>query len=272
VQKTPDFLNFTTKVRYLYDAIGATFSEDVSYPWVNYLFAGLDAVQVRDLTARTIAWQASQPIAKVTWTSPDAVALPGQLAGQVTVTWKNGLRTLPEQQDLYGKLRAAGFEVWICSASFVDVIREISSNPAFGYGNPEDHVLAMELDRTPAGLILPVFRPGYDQTQGAGKTATIRRFLAGPNGRYRYDPSFIAGDSEGDQNMLNDFPGLRLGLIINRNKGKGNLLGTEVQAAIAGYHQPDPKYLLQGRDDNLGQFTPDQLFIKFGGSTGVLLP
>lgn len=60
---------------------------------------------------------------------------------------KNGLRLQPEMQSLHAAFRHAGFDVWVCSASFVDVIKEISSNPAFGYDNPPERVLAMALGR-----------------------------------------------------------------------------------------------------------------------------
>lgn len=272
VKTNPHYQNFITKVRYAYDAIGETFSVDVSYPWVLYLFVGLTEAQVRALTVETLQWQLGQKVEKVSWTSPDAATLPNQAAGQVKVSWKNGLRLVPEMQDLFAKLRTAGFDVWVCSASFVDVIREISSNPAFGYANPAANVLAMELERDSQGRIMSIFRYGYDQTQGKGKTATIQRFLAGPLGKYGYDPLFVAGDSDGDQNMLADFPGMKLGLIVNRLKGKGKILGDLCKQAVDSYGKFDAKYLLQGRDDNKGVFTPDQLHIKLGASTGQKLP
>ena len=272
VAKSPHYSNFITKVRYAYDAIGDTFSEDVSYPWVLYLFTGMNQAQVRALTAATVAWQQTQKIEKCTWTSPDATSLPGQLAGQVSATWKNGLRCWPEMVDLHNKFRQAGFDVWVVSASFVDVIKEIASNPSFGYDDPESQVLGMELQRDGNGVIQGEWRTGYVQTNGPGKTSAVKTFLAGPTGRYGYDPLFYAGDSTGDQNILNDFPGMKLGLIINRKKGKGQLLGAESQQAVASYGKPGAKYLLQGRNDNTGSLLPSQMFIALGASTGAVLP
>jgi phosphoserine phosphatase len=258
VKKNAHYANFIAKVRFLYDAVYNTFSAEVAYPWVTFLFAGLDSTRVREMTYNTVIWQKSQPIELVTWTSPGPAELPGQLAGQVCVTWKNGLRLVPEMQGLYARFREAGFDVWICSASFVDVVKEISTNPEFGYNNPASHVLAMELERDANGKILPIFRKGFDQTQGPGKTKAITRFLTGPSGRYGYDPVFIAGDSEGDQYMLSDFKGMRIGLIIKRFKGKGQILGDLTNQAVDSYMKEDARYLLQGRDGKTGAFIPRQ--------------
>ena len=199
------------------------------------------------------------------WTSP--AALPGQ-AGVVSVSWKNGLRLQPEMQDLYAKFRNAGFDVWVCSASFVDVIKEISSNPAFGYNNPAGRVLAMELERDANGVIQPEYRRGYDQTQGPGKTKNIRRFLVT---KYGYGPVFIAGDSEGDQNMMADFADTKKVLIVNRLRDPKTDIGKFSALAVQNYGKADTRYLLQGRDDNTGAWVPSQLHTPLGATTGKAL-
>ena len=265
VKKDPHYANFTAKMRYLYEAIGDTFDHSVAYPWVTYLFAGMTEADVQKITVATVNWQKTQRIEKVNWTSP--ASLPGK-AGVVSVKWKNGLRVVPEMQDLYRALREAGFDIWVCSASFVDVVREISSNPDFGYGNPADRVLAMELERDVAGRIQPEFRRGYDQTQGKGKTLTIQRFLVS---KYGYGPCFIGGDSEGDQNMMQDFADTKLVLIVNRLRKPGTDLAKCCALAVEGHGKPDAKFLLQGRDDNTGSFLKSQLHVKLGATEGQLL-
>lgn len=263
VKKNPHYQNFVTKVRYLYEAIGDTFDVSVSYPWVLYLFTGLNEQQVRKMAADTAEWQMTQPVEKVKWTSP--ASLPGK-AGVVSVSWKNGLRLMPEMQDLFRAMRAAGIDVWVCTASFVDVIKEISSNPKFGYNNPADRVLGMELERDANGIIQTEFRRGYDQTQGVGKTKAIQRFLVS---KYGYGPIFVAGDSEGDMNMMQDFADTKLVLIVNRLKGKD--IDKLSRVAAANYGKDDPKVLLQGRDDNKGTFVPSQAHVKLGAKEGQVL-
>lgn len=265
VKQNPNYTAFITKVRYLYEAIGDTFDHDTAYPWVTYLFVGMTETQVRKLTAETVSWQLKQPVEKVKWTSP--AALPGQ-AGVVSVSWKNGLRLQPEMQDLYAKFRSAGFDIWVCSASFVDVIKEISSNPAFGYNNPADRVLAMELERDANGVIQPEYRRGYDQTQGPGKTKNIKRFLVT---KYGYGPAFVAGDSEGDQNMMADFADTKKVLIVNRLRDPKTDIGKFSAMAVQNYGKADTRYLLQGRDDNTGAWVTSQLHTPLGATTGKAL-
>lgn len=171
-------------------------------------------------------------------------------------------------QELYAAFRNAGFDVWVCSASFVDVIKEISSNPAFGYNNPPERVLAMELERDANGVIQPEFRRGYDQTQGKGKTKNIQRFLVS---KYGYGPCFIAGDSEGDQNMMADFADTKKVLIVNRLRDPKTDIGKFSAMAVQNYGKPDTRYLLQGRDDNTGQWVASQLHTPLGATQGKAL-
>jgi phosphoserine phosphatase len=235
----------------------------VAYPWVLYLFTGMNEQQVRQMVNETLAWQKTQPIEKVKWTSP--ASLPGK-AGVVSVSWKNGLRLMPEMQDIFQVFRNAGIDIWVCTASFVDVIKEVASNPAYGYNNPADRVIGMELQRDDKGVIQTEFRRGYVQTQQKGKTKAIERFLVS---KYGYGPIFVAGDSEGDMNMMQDFPDTKLVLIVNRLKGKD--IATLSKQAVDSYGKPDAKVLLQGRNDNTGQFEPSQAHVKFGAKTGQVL-
>ena len=263
VKKNSNYLNFITKVRYLYSAIGGTFDVSVSYPWVLYLFTGMDESGVRQMVKETLAWQIQQPVESVKWTSPDS--LPGN-SGVVSVTWKNGLRLIPEMQNLFETFRVAGFDIWICTASFVDVIKEVSSNSEYGYNNPPERVIGMELERDISGKIMTKFRDGYIQTQGKGKTEAIERFIVP---KYGYGPIFVAGDSEGDMNMMQDFSETKLVLIINRLKGKD--IATFSKLAYESHGKSEAKFLLQGRNENTGEFVKSQANVS-GNESIILLP
>ena len=265
VKKNPHYQNFITKMRYLYAAIGGTFAHEVSYPWVTYLFTGFNQDQVRELTREAFVWQQSQPIQAVTWTSPQSLA--GK-AGVVSVTWDNGLRPYAEMQNLYQVLQQQGFAVYVVSASFIDVIKEMASNPMMGFNVPIDQVYAMQLQRDAAQRILPEFRHGYAQTQGVGKSQTIEKFLLT---KYGYGPVFIAGDSEGDQNMMQDFADTQKVLIINRLRKPSSDIGKFSKIAAEQYQQAHSKYLLQGRDANTGRFLASQSSISLGSTQPQLL-
>lgn len=261
VRKNPNYSNFITKMRYLYAAIGDTFEHEVSYPWVTYLFTGLTETDVRSMVKHTVDWQQKQKIEPVKWTSPESIA--GK-AGVVSVSWDNGLRPYKEMQNLFKVFQDNGIHVYVCSASFIDVVKEIVSNPHIGYGVNENNVLAMELERNKQGLILPEFRKGYFQTQGVGKSQTIHRFLVS---KYGYGPIFIAGDSEGDQNMMQDFKETEKVLIVNRLRKPTTDIGRFSKLAVDTYGQDNAKYLLQGRDANTGQFVPSYQSISYGSTT-----
>lgn len=258
IKKTNQYKEFSVKLRYLYQAIGDSFDHSVSYPWVTYLFTGMKEQELAQLTSDTVKWQAKEPVALVTWTSP---AIESK-AGQVSMEWHNGLRLVPEMKDLYTKLREAGIDVWICSASFIDVIKEISSNPEFGYNNPKQHVIAMQLERDKDGVILPKYREGFNQTQGKGKTVEITRLIA-PNYQNK-GPILVAGDSEGDQNMFQDFKDTQKVLIINRLRKPTTDIGKFSKEAVATYQKDNAKFLLQGRDENTGLLLPSQKTILLG--------
>lgn len=220
---------------------------------------------VRDWTRKSNEYHLNHVITRGSLTSP--AALPGK-SGVLTIDFNLGFRLIPEQQNLYQTFLAHGIDVNVCSASFVDVVKEIASNPQFGYGLEEGKVLAMELERDDKGVLQPEFRRGYAQTQGKGKTKAITKFLVG---KYGYGPIYTAGDSGGDQNMMNDFEDMQLGLIVNRLKNKG-LLGEFSRDAAANIGTGESKYLLQGRDENTGLFINSEASILYGETEAKILP
>ena len=243
-------LNFATKIRFLYEALDSSFGRDVSFPWIAYLYAGATCEQVGQVVLDSLRWQLDQPIGRVTWTSP--ASLPGR-AGVVSVTWKSGLRLLPEMQQLQQRLREQGFDVWICSAAVQEAILKPACAPEFGYGNSPDRVIGMRLQRDEQGRILPRLLENYPATYGPGKTEVIRQLLVS---RYGYGPALVAGDSEGDENMLSDFPDTQLSLIVDRNPRPETLLASLLLKARAQRGQAQARFLWQARDESRGCFDP----------------
>ena len=258
IKKSLQYQDFVVKLRYLYEAIGGTFSPDISYPWVIYLFTGMNDKDVHNITEESIDYWLKQPMGKETYQSPEK--LPGK-AGIVSVTCYNGVRTVKEMQNLYNALMNNGFDVYVCSASFVDIIRTFATTPKYNYNVPKDHIIAMELERDKNGVIINKFREGYDQTQNKGKTKNINRFLVS---EYGYGPVLVAGDSDGDYPMMIDFEETKVGLIINRCKDGG--IGDLSLKAIHSKAQklPNAKYVLQGRDENKGVFIPSSKTVLVG--------
>jgi phosphoserine phosphatase len=245
---TPQLRSFRAKFLALYQLLEDRYGAALAYAWLPYRFTGMSAAEVRQLTRQAVRAQLRRPIETVQWRS--AKSLPGR-AGQVTVHWRSGLRLLPEMQELYACLREAGFEVWVCTASFVEGIREISSAPEFGYGNRPEQVIGLELATDSRGRYLPC-NVG-EITYAAGKTEAIRRRLVA---RYGYEPALIGGDSDGDAPMLADFPGTRLSLIMDAKRSPDSHIGQLTARARAQRGQVGSRYLFQERDEQTGQLLP----------------
>lgn len=266
IRKTDSYKEFITKVRYLYDAIGGTFDAAVSYPWVTYLFAGMTPTDVRVLATESHDyWFGINKWEKITWTSPKNYK---SEAGIVNVTYRTSVNLPPESVDLYRKLMANGFDVYICSASFIDVIEALAYNPKYGLNVKEGNVYAMVLKLDEAGRYLNAYDyDNYFQTQGAGKKQTIDKFIAPLYGGR--GPIFVAGDSQGDYNMITEYKDMVLGLIINRVRGDDFAIISKEAARTFG--KKDAKYILQGRDENNGVYIPTPESILLGSDTPQLL-
>ncbi|MDR1767605.1 MAG: Ig-like domain-containing protein [Propionibacteriaceae bacterium] len=271
VRTSLQYSDFTTKVRFLYEAINGTFDAATGYPWVTYLFTGMTPAEVSQLAVdSTDYWLAHQTWGTVTWTSPGQSAYP-TAAGEVSVTYKTSIAIPPESKDLYKKLMANGFDVYICSASFIDVIEALAYNPKYGLNVPEGHVLAMELNKDANGKYLPEYNYTlHDQTQGKGKKTSIDKLI-----RPLYDgrgPRMVAGDSAGDYQMITGYKSMKLGLIINRVRKASDPISKVSAQAAATIGQADAKYVLQGRDENTGKYRKSEKSILLGSDTPKLLP
>jgi hypothetical protein len=262
IKKAPQYTDFITKVRYLYEAVNGTFDAAVGYPWVTYLFTGMTPAEVNQLATQSHDyWFGYNKWESVTWTSP--AELPGE-AGIVSVSYKTSITLPPESKDLYAKLIANGFDVYVCSASFIDVIEALANNPKYGLNVPKGNVYAMMLEKDSSGRYINKYdyAGGYFQTQGPGKRQTIDKFILPKyNGR---GPVFVAGDSQGDYNMITEYSDMKLGLIVNRVRGD-DFKSISQQAAEA-FGKPDAKYVLQGRNENTGVYIPTQESIMLGSS------
>ena len=266
IQRTPQYLDWRAKLAFLYEAIGGTFSADVSYPWVLYLFADMTVAEVRAVAEKSNDKALQTPIGTYSWESPGE--LPGE-AGVISFGgYKAGLRIQPEMPNLMKTLRANGIDVYVCSASHETVVRVFAGLPKYGYLVPEENVIGMKtLLRDGKYAAEYDYSNNYPQTQGKGKTTAIKQVLGDKKG---YGPVFVAGDSSGDYYMSIDFPDTRMTLVINRLRSDN--FGELAQKAV--YEEAGkaiPRFVLQGRDENTGEFRPSLATIKYGKTEEALL-
>ncbi len=265
IRKTEEFLDFRGKLAYLYEAIGGTFSSDISYPWVLYLFTGMTSAEVMDITEKSNDYNLGEKLELYTLTSSEK--LPGR-AGVVTGKYKRGLRIVPEMSNLMNVLRDNGIDVYICSASMDDVVRVFSNYLKYGYNVPMDNVIGMRLENDAAGIYQTAYKEGYPQTQQKGKTEAIRMKLVS---KYGYGPILVAGDSQGDFYMATDFPDTQLTLIINRVKSESDKITSLAKRASETIGLTHARYILQGRDENTGLFLPQEATIRYGKTEPELM-
>ncbi|WP_303872733.1 stalk domain-containing protein [Tepidanaerobacter acetatoxydans] len=265
IQKTEEFKDFQGKLAYLYEAIGGTFSANVSYPWVLYLFTGMTTEEAQAITEESNDIALGEKLEYYTLTSSSK--LPGK-AGVVTGEYKRGLRIAPEMSNLMNVLRANGIDVYICSASLEDVVKVFAGLPKYGYNVPSEHAIGMRLEKDIEGKYKNEYKKDYPQTQQEGKTEAIKRILVS---KYGYGPIFVAGDSQGDYNMATDFEETQLVLIINRVRKLSDKITILAKKAADSIGDPDAKYILQGRNENYGLFIPQESTIRFGKTEAELI-
>ncbi len=262
IQNTLPYQDFVAKLPFLYAGYCDTpgIGDDYGYPWVLYLFAGHTLEEVKALAREAVSYELSNRIAKETLQSPAGVETK---AGVVSYSYKSGLRVFPEMQDLIATFKDNGIDVFIVSASFKPVVEVFSGIGTFGYNVPSDHVIAMELNTGQDGRILPQYQDGWVKTYAHGKVEAINRVIKTGLGR-NWDPLFSAADSDGDYEMSTEFPDMKLSLIWDR--GKGGRIGELCSLARQQETSSNPRYIVQGRNENTGVAIPASKSILFGES------
>lgn len=257
------YQDFRAKMRWLYDAVSETMDTSVSYPWVTYWFTGMTPKEIFDLAYSCDSYYGDSQKGQ-TWTvgkyaTPDGEEL---AAGKVDVSFKQGITVTPEVKELYLSLAANGIDPWIVSASQVDVVK--AAVKYFEIPNVVN-VVGMTNKIAKDGTYINEYN--YDlhaQTQGVGKSLSIEKII-----RPLYHgqgPIFCAMDSQGDFNFCTEFKDTKAVLIMNRQRKDDAALC----AAIAAFEQKksislldanknnDVKYILQGRNETIGQLWPEE--------------
>jgi phosphoserine phosphatase len=232
---------------------------------VLYLFAGMTEDGVKAVSEK--ANDAALHDSLDTYVITSSAKRPGK-TGVVSLSgYKKGLRLAPEMSNLMNVLRGSGFDVYICSASHETVVRVFAGLPKYGYNVPPENVIGMKT-KMKDGVYQGEYdySDGYPQTQQKGKSIAIKQILVS---KYGYGPIFVAGDSQGDFNMATEFPDTQLTLLINRLRADDfGKLGVQ---AVRETGSEKARYVMQGRDENTGQFRPSTSTIKMGADVEALL-
>ena len=238
VKATEEFKDFRGKLAFLYEAIGGSFSHDIAYPWVLYLFDNMTVNEVQKLAKEANDFGIGNKLGKYVIESSDK--LTGE-AGKVRYEYNSGLRTQPETANLFHEFEKNGIKVYIVSASLEDIVKVFASDKSYGYNLSPDSVYGMRLEMD-GNKYRAEYKHGYPQTQTKGKVEVINRYLKPKHGGK--DPILVAGDSIGDANMLSEYKGTKV-LLLMKRKGKLDDLAKDARA------------LVQKRNEQTGLFVPE---------------
>lgn len=275
VQADPQWAEFATKMRAMYDLVYDAESASVAYPWVLYWFTGMSPQEVYDLAYASHSHYGCVETSTVTWTSPEEIQ---SKVGVVEYTWTSGTGASENIVELWAALRANGIDVWVCSASAVDPIR--AAVDAFGLHDYCNGVIAMTrtLDEDGKYINSYDYETGYAwfatedgweeatenatgaQTQGVGKVTAINNAIAPLYGGAGPLAGFM--DSTGDYNFCTEYASLKFVICFNRASRKvtdgGGVIAelavyqrdTLVYDLAAANAKGDTLYVLQGREEN----------------------
>lgn len=238
IRKSEEFIDFRAKLAFLYEAIGGSFSHDISYPWVLYLFTGMTSSEVQKLAKEANDFGIGNKLGKYELES--SKTLKGE-AGEVVYTYKSGLRTQPEIANLFYYFKNNGIDVYVVSASLEDVVEVFAIDPSYGYNLTPENVYGMRLEKE-GDKYITEYKKGYPQTQTKGKVEIIKNYIK-PNHDNK-DPLLVAGDSIGDYNMLTEFKETK-GLLLMKREGKLDDL------------VKDERAIIQKRNPQTGLFMPN---------------
>ena len=239
IKKSEEFIDFRAKLAFLYEAIGGSFSHDIAYPWVLYLFTGMTSDEIQELAKEANDFGIGNRLGNYTLESSDK--LKGK-AGKIVYTYKSGLRTQPEIANLFYYFKDNGIDVYVVSASLEDVVEVFATDPSYGYNLEPENVFGMRLEKQ-GNKYITEYKKGYPQTQTKGKVEIINEFIK-PNYDNK-DPLLVAGDSIGDYNMLTEFKGTKNLLLMKREGKLDDLV-------------KDERAIIQKRNSQTGLFIPNQ--------------
>ena len=187
----PDWMEFATKMRAMYDLVYDNESAAVAYPWVLYWFTGFSEEEVYQLAYASHSTFKEVETSTVEWISPEDME---STVGQVSYEWTSGVQVSDNIVEMFQAMDASGIDVWVCSASCTDAIR--AAVDVWGMHDCVTGILAMT-NKVEDGIFVNEYDydSGYAwyseadggwsrgdvatgaQTQGAGKVTAVDNVL-----------------------------------------------------------------------------------------------
>ncbi len=245
ISKTEEYIDFKAKIHALashcYAIGGPDLCQSVS--------TGFSIEELEKVAEQSIDAGLKDKIA--VYTIESSQKLKGR-AGLVHASYRKGIRLQAEVQDLFAKLQQNGIKVYICSASQIDPVRVLGTNPKYGY-NVDGVFGRRRIIKD--GIICNEYDHSVPPTHGKGKAETIAKLIAPKHNSKA--PIIVAGDSDGDFYMMNEYKDEALILIMGRKKALKDKISVFIEEAKQSYSNDLPRCLFQPRDESIGCFSKD---------------
>lgn len=274
IQADPQWMEFATKMRTMYDVVYDSESASVAYPWVLYWFTGMTEDEVYALATGSHSTYKEVETSTVAWVTPEDIE---SKVGVVEYDWTSGTQVSENINELWKVLDENGIDVWVCSASATDPIRAaidvwdlhqyctgmlaMTNKIVDGkYVNEYDYETGCGWLANEDGTWTRDTAPIMAQTQGVGKVTAVANAISPKYNNHGPIAGFM--DSTGDYNFCTEFKTLKL--VINFNRASRKVTdGGGVIAELAIYQRDtlgydfaaadaagDTLYVLQGREEN----------------------
>lgn len=165
---------------------------------------------------------------------------------------------IPEETKLLLKtLYENGFDIYVCSASFYDVLDVIVNEMDFGL-NYIKKVFGLKANIQNNKYTLEKM-PNSVITRRYGKSDCIEKFLIK---EYGYGPVLVAGDTMGDFTMLTEFKDTAVSILFNKSKNDdtkyivhaANIQKNNNYSLKEVNDNNDTYFILQGKNFNTGKY------------------
>lgn len=147
------------------------------------------------------------------------------------INFKYGIKLRDEIKDLINVCKANGITTYICSASQIDNVKFFGSYDKYGYNIYSNNIFGRRRIIDENGIITINDDENYPFTYKDGKTQTIIDYIMPKHDNKA--PILIAGDSDGDFDMMNYFQDSALLLIYQNNLYQTKYLSTFIDKGLA---------------------------------------
>ncbi|MFT9384425.1 MAG: lipoprotein pyruvate-formate lyase [Acetobacter orientalis] len=262
LQQDPTVLAFKARMAFYHHALTALHGGEIAQRWLVSLAAGHTLTDVVAMSRAANEWYLGQAIGTIKWACPPERAGVG---GPVSTTITQALRLTPEISDLFQIMQEHGIDPVICTASLEECTAIFATSTEYGYNIPREHIFGARLEEHHKTL-LPLEAANVPFPYEQGKTALIKKYMVS---KREGPPLAIIAGEDSTADLIKTFANTPLCCLINRKQSDAMMPFLKEAAEMRTLDTP--RLVLQGRDENTGEWLPTEASI-FLGDTMAQLP